>query len=326
MSRINQLTEHQNSVVEGQYLLRHVVDRETQHGDRYKVLNLVDCTGELRVFVWERSGFIDGVPLTMPCRVHVSLCPRYFNNSIVADLLTIRVLETHEVSNAAALLCRDDCPSAAQPALAKLVALNETLDPPALRGFLNRVLLDDRIGPALLHCKASLGHHHSEPGGLLSHSIQVMEIAADMAGDRLTDMERSIVQVAGLLHDLGKLRAVGSGRVRPVHYKLLRHETQTHRLLEPHLEWLRAQAPDMTAGLDYILDYLSQRRSERGFAEFLGAELIACADQMSAALTNNRRLTDLLRKTLPAGQWRALTQRAEQNSQTTQVRLHGKQR
>ena len=217
MSKINLLKDHQDQVVSGQYLLREVTDRQTQHGDRYKTMRFSDCSGDIRVYAWESSGLLECLPLTMPARVHANLYVRSFNSSLIADLRNIHVLEPHEVTNAAALLALQDCPEIAQPALSKLVNLVDTLEPPELCDFLNRVLMDERIADGLVTCKGSQAHHHQSPGGLLEHSVEVMEIARDMAGDRLSALECSIIQIAALLHDLGKLRSIGSGRVRPVH-------------------------------------------------------------------------------------------------------------
>lgn len=311
MSRIDTLTNYDGHVVEGQYVLFDVSDRQTQHGNRFKAMRLADCSGELPVYVWESSGVLERVPLATPARVHARLQLRSLNGRLIADLQGFHLMEDHEVINAASLLRLKDCPDTAEPSLAALVDFIDTLASPALLGFINRVLLDHRIADGLLTCKASIKNHHSEPGGLLIHSVEVMQIAADMAGERLSPVEKSITQIVALLHDLGKIRAVGSGRVRPVHYQLMSHESQTLRLVEPHLEWLRDRAPDLAAGVEYCLEYISQRRSDRKFAKFVGAELVAVADQMSCALVNNRRLNDLLGKTLPARQLRALSRQSD---------------
>lgn len=305
MTRIASLVPAPDCRVEGHYTLREVAARATQSGDPYKQLTLVDCSGSLRVYVWENSGLLDLVPCRTPVPVHAALLVRQLHGETIANLLGIHALEVQEVTNAAALQSWPDCPAVARPALATLVEFVQALQPNLLRAFLNRALLDPRIAGGLTTCKGSQHHHHHEPGGLLAHSIEVMEIVGDMVRARLTPLETSIAQVAALFHDLGKLRTIGSGSVRPVHYLLASHESQTSRLLDPHLEWLRARAPEIAAGLDYTLSYLAQPASDRGHAHFLAGELIRAADHMSAALRNHRRLEDLLAKTLPEGQRQA---------------------
>lgn len=297
---ITQLDQHLDTTVTMQGTVARVDERITQLGDRFKIISLADYTGGLRVYAWENSGLLDRVPGKTPAHVQAHLYVRRFQGEVIANLQAVHELDPHEVNNAAALQPFDGCPPGARPALAKLVSFMESLEPPVLRGFLNQVLLDPRIGVSLTTCKGSQRHHHRKPGGLLTHSIEVMEIAGDMARSRLNSVECAITQTAALLHDLGKLRTVGAGTVRPIHYLLASHEAQTGRLLDPHMEWLRARAPEIAAGLDYTLGFLERSPSERGQAQFMAGELVQAADRMSAALDNHRRLDDLITKTLPS--------------------------
>lgn len=302
MTHTNTLEHHIGEDVEGQYTLTGCVLRVTQMGDRFKVLTLADGTGSIRGYAWEQSGLLERLPTRTPAPIQARLHVRRFHGEVIANLQAVRELDTHEVDNAAALLVHGDCPADARPALAKLVDFVDNLEPALIRQFLNRVLADPRIASGITTCRGSLKHHHREQGGLLRHSIEVMEIAGDMAGQRLTPLEKAITQVAALLHDLGKLRAIGSGTTRPTHYLLVSHEVQTTRILDPHIEWLRARSPQIAAALDYTLGFLWQHPAERGRALFLAADLVGAADRMSAALDNNKGLDNLLARTLPTQQ------------------------
>ena len=306
MTRVKDLEQHIGATIAGQYTLTSSVERVTQMGDRFKVLNLADCTGSVRVYAWEHSGLLERIPTRSPSPVQATLYVRRFHGEIIANLQAIRELDVHEIGNAAALLSWETCSASARPALAKLADFVVGLEPEILRQFLNRVLNDPRVASGITTCKGSLKHHHHEPGGLLAHSVEVMEIAGDMAGARLNPLEKAITQVAALLHDLGKVRAVGSGSIRPTHYLLVRHEAQTARMLDPHLEWLRDRSPQIAAGLDYTLEFLAQHPAERGRALFLAGDLVCAADRMSAALDNHKSLDNLLAKTLPVQQPKTL--------------------
>lgn len=296
MTRINEFQNHLDETVEGQFLLSEASVQLTRDGQRrYKQLHLEDATGENFAYVWESSALLDRVPYFTPVPVLASVHLRMLNNEVVADLRAIRQLVEHEIDNSAVLLPFYDCPEPARAALAKLVEFNESLSQPYLREFLNRVLLDSRIGPMLLTCRGSQNHHHNQPGGLLIHSMDVYAIATAMIRGRVTDMECSITQMAAILHDLGKLRSVGTDHVRPVPAKLVRHETQTNRLLEPHLAWLRARDERVAAGLEYILDFLSQTRAERGYGKFVGADAVVYADHLSTAIERGKTLNYLLK-------------------------------
>lgn len=313
MPTIAHLEQLPSATVTMRGTLARVDERKTQLGDRYKVISLTDYTGNIRVYAWENSGLLDRVPSKTLAPIQADLYVRRFQGEVIANLQAIRELDAHEVGNAAALLPFDRCPSGARLALAKLVTFVESLEPQMLRDFLNRVLLDPRIGGSIATCKGSQRHHYREEGGLLTHSVEVMEIAGDMARSRLDPVECSITQIAALLHDLGKLRTVGAGTVRPVHYLLASHEAQTSRRLDPHMEWLRGRDPALAAGLDYTLGFLARSPSERGQAQFLAGELVQASDRMSAALGNHRRLDDLLTKTLPNRRRTANKQRPADN-------------
>ncbi|MBN8735372.1 MAG: HD domain-containing protein [Xanthomonadales bacterium] len=324
MTRTNTFEQSIGATIEGQYTLTRSVERVTQMGDRFKVLNLADCTGGVRVYAWEHSGLLERVPATTPTPIQARLYVRRFHGETIANLQAVRELDAHEVDNGAALLAWEACSVNARPALGKLADFVDQLEPKLLRQFLNRVLTDPRIASSITTCKGSFKHHHHEPGGLLAHSVEVMEIAGDMAGARLNPLEKAMTQVAALLHDLGKVRAVGSGNIRPTHYLLVSHESQTIRMLDPHLEWLRDRSPQIAAGLDYTLEFLAKHPAERGRALFLAGDLVCAADRMSAALDNHKGLDSLLAKTLPKQQPKAppSSTRARRNTPKTNATNH----
>lgn len=299
MNMIKDYPNQIDTVVNGQFFLRRVKDRVTRSDKPYGFLLLEDATGQVPVYAWQSSGTLAKIPRRTPTFVAARLHLRTLNGAVVANLQDIYPLETHEITNAAALLPHETCPAGARQALGKLVRFNATLQPPALRGFLNRVLADPAIGYPMLTCRASQKDHHSHEGGLLTHSMEVLSIADDMARDRLDDLGRAVVQLGALFHDAGKIRSVGTHTVRPVHTQIVRHETQTHRLLEPHLHWLRERMPEAAVGLDYVFDFIGQSKANRGNAGFVGAESIEAADKMSTALAKNKRLADFLGKVMP---------------------------
>lgn len=307
MTALNKAPTRLNSIIQGQYLLTYVTERRSQYGEQFVMCRLEDSTDHLDVYVWAESGLIEQTRLLFtPVPVHATVYIRRLGTLVIGDLRAIHQISEPEIDNAARLLSVSECPTAAQPALQALARVVADLAPDALRRFVHRVLLDPRVADSILTCRASQRHHHAEPGGLLQHSVEVMQLCHAIGHGRLSAMELAITQVAALLHDIGKIRTVGAHHVRPVHYKLVRHETQTNRMLDGHLEWLRARAPHIAAGLDYTLDFLAQPRAERGHARFIGADMVAYADRISAGLANDKRLVGLLRQALPRKQLSAL--------------------
>jgi 3'-5' exoribonuclease len=73
---------------------------------------------------------------------------------------------------------------------------------PELREFVNNVLSQPNIGMRFIQCPASLNHHHNVPGGLLLHSY---DVASRFFFDTsLTEVDKDVGVVSGLLHDIGK--------------------------------------------------------------------------------------------------------------------------
>lgn len=287
-------------VVSGQFAIMAVADRITQQGVPFRALHLGDSSGSMHAYIWESSGLLERTPMSSGSLVQLSMKLRFLNERLVGDVTSVHALEAGEIDNAAALLPFDHCPKTALPALNSLVDFVDHMRVPCLKEFLNRVLADENISRFLLSCKASMAHHHHECGGLLVHSMAVLNTVSAIAKQNgLSQQDACVAQVAALFHDLGKIRTVGSGNVRPVHWKLVRHESQTTRLLERHLAWLWNRSPSVAAGLDYIFDYIAQPKASRGIARFVGADLVVSADGISAAMDNKKCLDDLLHDVMP---------------------------
>lgn len=112
---IHELAQRLGATVTGQYLLVRVDRRFTQYEAPYKVLHLEDATGSIIAYVWERTGLLESVPVGTPVPVDVTLQSRQLNGTTVADVTAIRMLEAHEVRNAAKLLPFAECPREARP-------------------------------------------------------------------------------------------------------------------------------------------------------------------------------------------------------------------
>lgn len=75
----------------------------------------------------------------------------------------------------------------------------------SLRGFLGDVFADDAFREAFLNASASRDYHHCERGGLVAHSIDVVERLAWVTHDEPDILQRQCALVVALLHDAGKL-------------------------------------------------------------------------------------------------------------------------
>lgn len=278
-------------IVEDTYLLAGV---EKRFGERshYLKLSLMNADGAIVGILWpEQMRHIRCPAVDTPVRVRGT--KNLFNGSMQLRIEGMVALSTDQVPAATTLLPRQHCGEKVHAALDRLAELERSLPCP-LQGFLKQVLLDPRIFPDLLTCRASVNHHHAFPGGLLVHSTGLLDVAADLTRHRVPNCPWSpyLAQLGFLLHDLGKIRSVGQTR-RPPFPFAMRHELITIELLAPHLAWLERQDMLLAAGMRSLLDYVAEPHSRRREAPLAAAEVVVMLDQISAGTHTPRDLQSL---------------------------------
>jgi hypothetical protein len=202
MIPISALSSHVGAVVEGLYTLHDPQWRNARNGMPFFSASLQDHTGRLRVYGWPpefQAGILAPDQLTS-CRLR----PRRRNDGLVADLLTC----CQRAGSSPRPLERNTLERLPLPSRASELRMFLTQCPvPALRAFLKDVFTDKGLRNAFLSLPASHSHHHAWPGGLAAHSLEVAAIVHRALGD-LDESERWLACVAGLLHDIGKLRTL----------------------------------------------------------------------------------------------------------------------
>lgn len=278
----------------GVYLLTGARESVGPSEQSCRQLTLEDATGRVTGFVWPEARPYVACPVNLPAAVTVRAGVQCYHDQPQLRIHSLVGLSNSEVSSATALLPRLRCPAVARPALDRLAQLERELPLP-LDGFLREVLLDPKVMLPFLTCRASVRHHHAFQGGLLVHSTQMLDAVRDRAKQALPDDEwaPSLCQLGYLLHDLGKLRSVGTNR-RPQYALVVPHEQLTLYLLGPHLRWLELRNNELAIGLLYVFSYLARPASGRGLAEYEIARIVEMHDQMSASGFNQRGLGRLL--------------------------------
>ena len=147
---------------------------------------------------------------------------------------------------------------------------------PILNKFIRTLLWDPAISHPFVQAAASWKHHHSYPGGLLRHSLEVADMMASMMqSSRIGDPLYELGLVAALLHDLGKIHHMG----RPFTRGLLDHQSLTLEKIAPHMHILDEGWPDGATALRHLLiGYESRYRST-----MLLLTILKSADKISAA-------------------------------------------
>lgn len=155
-----------------------------------------------------------------------------------------------------------------------------------LKEFAFQILGQPEIGGAFFSYPASQSHHHCFAGGLAQHSFEVAHtVYATSAG--FTEHERWLAAIAGLLHDLGKVRTFCSNGRRTELGRLVSHEFMNLELVAPRLGILEKQWPDGANTLRYLFDWLLQPRQQRPVLPI--ALTVKQADIMSAAADSRKQ-------------------------------------
>lgn len=286
--RVADLAAHKGGIVASQYLLTD--ERQIRDGNvPHLQVRLADVTGSVSGFIWPDHPLEVVLP-RVGSAVEVNASIVEFNGKPQCKVRGLKPLSWQSVSVATDFLL-----GAPQPSVDALRALETSL-PRTLRRFLARVLLDPNIAPEFVFCRASGRYHHCERGGLLQHSVENLDLVATMIERTLPgdDLSVGIGQLGYLLHDVGKIRTVGTTQ-RPLLSWTVRHEAQSLLLLGPHLEWLRGVDPDAHAALVYVLEYVATPAKARERAKYFPAEAVVMADQCSAASYWHRDVNAFLR-------------------------------
>lgn len=125
-------------------------------------------------------------------------------------------------------------------------ALVDGLQIMELRRFVSDALLQPLAREFFWRVPASRGHHHSYPGGLAKHALEVATMLASSRGLPLDDRELGIA--FALLHDYGKIQGANRSQRMQVH-----HEQAGLRLLGPLLAELIAFSPDLGLKMQELL-------------------------------------------------------------------------
>ncbi|MDR0705183.1 MAG: HD domain-containing protein [Planctomycetaceae bacterium] len=86
---------------------------------------------------------------------------------------------------------------------ARLLEILHSVTNPDLRNLTDCILIDDALMEQFCKAPAGVKLHHAYPGGLLEHSVQMMEVAEQIAGLYPT-LNRDLLLVGAFLHDVGK--------------------------------------------------------------------------------------------------------------------------
>lgn len=274
MKTINRILESACEDTLGAFRLQAVKKIKGRSGKAYLSCRLEDATGVLPAMARfdhrvDKDALVSGKRMLCQIRLH------YRDGEPLAEILSATQWVAG-LTNPVALLPQSSCP---QPdSLLDLVNFRESLASKALQAFIDTVLQQDSIALPFISAPGSLNHHHSEPGGLLQHSLECSDIVGRLGSDQSELLE--LGQVAALFHDIGKIKTLTNEMERTQLGYVVDHNALTLEMLAPALVQLEKRWPDGATALRYILTW--HHHPKPGNPLMVMAEVVRSADRISS--------------------------------------------
>lgn len=190
----------ERDLIDTTFLVRAKIIGMAKNGRPYMTLKLMDCTGEVEGRIWDRVDELsarfekdDFVQVSGKASVYLGKM-----QLVIQDLARLE----ESVIDLSAFL-----PVSLRPAgemIDQLTSMVEGLSDPDLRSLMKLFLSDKDFMAGYTRAPAAKAMHHVYLGGLLEHSLAVAVLANDIC-QRYPDINRDLLIVGALLHDVGKV-------------------------------------------------------------------------------------------------------------------------
>ena len=249
---IDQLTSP-GQIVEGVFQVPEKDLRTTKKGALFISAKLRDRTGELPAVMWDATqALFAAIPQGGYALVKGRLGE--FNNARQVVIEAMRPAKETEV-RLEDFLPRG--PGDPEEQMARLKAVLDTVRRPALKAFLQAVWADEKLVANLKRAPAAEKLHHAYLGGLLEHTLSILETAV-LICTHYTKLDRDILLVGILWHDIGKTRELAYAQ--SLGYtdagRLVGHIVQGVLMLEEKAAAVRAAGTEFPEDLLNVMRHL----------------------------------------------------------------------
>ena len=249
---IEQLTAP-GQMIEGVFQVAEKDLRTTKKGGFFISAKLRDRTGELPAIMWDATqALFAAIPQGGFALVKGRLGE--YNGALQIVIEAMRPAKETEVS------LEDFLPRGAgdtEEQLARLKAILDAVERPALRALLEAVWADEKLVGDFKLAPAAERLHHAYLGGLLEHTLSVAETAV-LVCQHYTDLDRDLLLVGVLWHDIGKTRELAYSTA--LGYtdagRLVGHLVQGVLMLEEKITAVRAAGNEFPEELANILRHM----------------------------------------------------------------------
>lgn len=216
---------------QGYALVTRKETRQDRKGRDYVDLEMADASGSLAAKIWPDSPAIKGA-FEEKEFIAFKGTVREYRDQLQLNLDHCRrVTEEDREKGFDEALLIPSTPEGVEPLWERLQAIfPDRLERSELRLLCEEIFR--RHGSRLKEHPAAKAIHHAYRGGLLEHVVNMSELAIQVC-DHYGDVDRDLVLLGVLLHDLGKLRELGAMPANDytLEGKLVGHITIGHRML-----------------------------------------------------------------------------------------------
>lgn len=242
----------------GKYLVTEKTTRKTKEGKTITNLKIGDKSGEIHTVVWENCQ-LAGV-LAAGAVVGLMGDLGVYNNNLQVTAKRIKILE------------EDPAPYMKGPGR-PIEQLKEELDhrlqsieDPYMKDLLDRIFSPE-LRREFLNAPAAKAIHHNYSGGLVEHTLAVMNLC-DQAAGLYPEINRDLMITGALLHDIGKIQEFHINVMAEYTEigRMVGHIVLGHELLSHTIKKMREEGVEFPLQLENMLKHMIL--SHHGTMEF----------------------------------------------------------
>lgn len=181
--------------------------QETRDGKPFLLLTFSDLSGTLRGIDWNNAKKNDErIPVGGVVRVNgkISLFDGRPQLTISMPLDSIRLLSDDQYDSSRFIPVTDKSYKAMYQQVVDAIGSVEDL---FLRNLLRKVFEEDaQLASDFAQAPAAVTIHHAYKGGLLEHSLSVLDLSLNIARTYNEPIHTDLIKAGALLHDIGKTR------------------------------------------------------------------------------------------------------------------------
>jgi 3'-5' exoribonuclease len=187
------------------FLATHKQLRPNRNGQLYLQVELADKSGSITGRLWNASdddfnAFDDGD------YVRVEGHTQLYSGSLQVIITAVERVDSRTVDESEFLVLSTSDLARLDAELRSLLA---TVRAAPLRALVDAILADGPLMEAFARTPAGVKHHHAYAGGLLDHVVNLLRLA-DRVAPLYPDLDRDLLLVGVLVHDIGKTQELES--------------------------------------------------------------------------------------------------------------------